>query len=239
MAVQRNSDTKKLFDEMQSLGECVTRATFSFAFPSSMPPRDEAEFRTLCRSQADAFKCVKEKTKGGVPIIRRGLVSYVGNRAKHHKRYCTNLASEPSRKFLEASRCLRDKRFPAYKASDVEFVELLKEIARRNYTDATIELKRICCAILNFRKSLIDDMGAECAQHKPIIEELAYQVVSDDINLVCEEEDKLVKTCAKLEPLQFKRQQPNAKPDPRTSAPTLALYLVATLGEPNHRGFSL
>lgn len=72
----------------------------------------------------------------------------------------------------------------------------------------------------------------ECSAYKAIIEELSGNVASEDMNLVCEEEEKLAKTCAKLEPLQFKRLT-NFQPNPKLPTAALATYLVVTLGEPN------
>lgn len=53
-------------------------------------------------------------------------------------------------------------------------------------------------------------------------------MVGPDLNLVCEEEEKMTKECAELKPLEFPREF-----DPATNASpsSTGLYLIATLGE--------
>lgn len=67
------------------------------------------------------------------------------------------------------------------------------------------------------------------------MEEISTQIASDDLNLVCEEEEKLAKLCPTLEPLQFKRNSSYSPRGDRESPAVVGLYLFATLGEPAAR----
>lgn len=62
------------------------------------------------------------------------------------------------------------------------------------------------------------------------MEEFANAVVTSDIELICEDEDNLLKnTCPKLEPLPIPKGIFQLKSD--NSPTAILLYLVATLGE--------
>lgn len=197
-----------------------------------MPPKSEAELKALCKSQADGFKCIKERTKGGPGPIRRGLVGYVTGRMKHHKKYCSDTSSQRSREFVAATKCLLERRLTHFRNNDLELLQVFEEVARRNYNDSAAELKRICCSFHTFRRNFLEATGQECAAHKLMVEELADTIVSEQLNLVCDDEEKLSKICPKLEPLQFKRVS-NFEPGSRLPFSVLAIYLIATLGEPN------
>lgn len=58
---------------------------------------------------------------------------------------------------------------------------------------------------------------------------MASSIVTDDVTIVCDEEEKLSITCPKLEKLPIDRIQLDKTPPPAV----LALYAFATLGEPS------
>lgn len=45
-----------------------------------------------------------------------------------------------------------DKKSGVYKQIDVNFINTLTEIVKKNFDDAKIELKYICCSLINYRK---------------------------------------------------------------------------------------
>lgn len=77
-------------------------------------------------------------------------------------------------------------------------------------------------------------MGQECASHGQLIRAMSdSQGPGENLQLLCEDEDKLAKVCPKLEPIEVGAAQTGAGSGlaANTSAATLGLYLVATLGE--------
>lgn len=59
---------------------------------------------------------------------------------------------------------------------------------------------------------------------------MIFSIVPNDVSLICEDEDKMMtKVCPKLEPLNLSKTFNPRKED---SPQQLALYLIATLGEP-------
>lgn len=69
----------------------------------------------------------------------------------------------------------------------------------------------------------------ECSAYKSVIEPLVYSIVTNDMDLVCEDEEKLLhKTCPKLsQPL---KENKSFKLESSNSPAVLTLYLFATLG---------
>lgn len=188
------------------------------------------EFKASCRSQSEGFKCIKERTKGSVPLLRRGLMTFVATRQRQHRRFCTNLESEHTKRFIQATTCIMEKRLAPMKANDGLLVQNLVEIYRRNYNDSALELKQFCCTFFNFKKNFRELVGDECSNHKPAAEDLLNQIITDDLMLICDDDDKLTKVCPKLEQLVAK-PDPNFKLAQGRSPPGMALYLIATLGE--------
>lgn len=78
-------------------------------------------------------------------------------------------------------------------------------------------------------QAIIDSVAPECLSSKAQVEEMIMSIIPNDINLICEDEEKLsTKVCPNLEPVKIPK-----KFDERTgSSPSATvLYLVATLGE--------
>lgn len=128
------------------------QSVYSFLYPSSYLPTTVESLKRSCISQTEGFKCVKDRSRTAPAILKRGLASLIQNRQRYHKKICTNLESEPSRKALQAFKCIMDKKFPLYQELDAKLANSLSEIRRRNYSDAAAELKYICCTMLNYRK---------------------------------------------------------------------------------------
>lgn len=76
------------------------------------------------------------------------------------------------------------------------------------------------------------NIGAECAEHKEHIEEALQSVSSNELSLVCEEEEKLEKLCPKLEPIKLDGKQQANKLFANLSPAVMGIYIVSTLGEP-------
>lgn len=212
------------------------QSIFSFLYPASFPPKTQNEFKAACKSQSEGFKCLKEKTKGTLPLLRRGVLTMVSTRQRHHRRYCTNLESEHSKRFLQGTKCFMEKRFKSFNEADSDLVRTLAAIMRNNYKDASLELKQICCSFFNYRKRFHEAVGEECASHKGMADDLLQSIMVEDVSLVCEDEEKLSKVCPKLEKVDLEplRRDPTFKVGPGgQSGSTMALYLFATLGEPN------
>jgi hypothetical protein len=68
-----------------------------------------------------------------------------------------------------------------------------------------------------------------CAKHKEMLEELISSMVVEDTAIICDDEEKVAKTCAKFEPLTISGKYNGNL----NSGPALSLFLVTTLGEPN------
>ena len=146
-----NDDEKAVVENLQSFGDYLTKATFVFHYPETRPPRTETELKTLCKSQSEAFKSLREKTKGARGFIRRGFLMFVSSRQVHHRKYCTNTSSEPAQKFVAMGKCIMDKKFDSFRQNEMVMAQTLNEIARRNYNDSSLELKQICCTFYNLR----------------------------------------------------------------------------------------
>lgn len=143
-----------MLESINKFGPCVINSTYSFLYPSAYLPQSLPEHKRLCKSQVDAIKCVKDKSKGSVAILRRGLLAYMNSRQRHHRKYCSNPeTSEQARKFVEASKCAMEaKKFASFRATDSEFAQTLLEILRLNYNDSSAELKRMCCTFHTYKK---------------------------------------------------------------------------------------
>lgn len=76
----------------------------------------------------------------------------------------------------------------------------------------------------------MEKSAPECAAARAQVEEMIMSIVSNDISLICEDEEKLTsKVCPKLEPMKLAK---DFKPEPGNSPSSALLYLIATLGEP-------
>lgn len=225
-------DDKALVASIEEYGSYIVKGTFSFLYSYAHPPKTEAELKARCKSLSEAFKYLKEQTKGAPAFVRRGMLSFVSSRQPHYRKYCTNTSSEASRKFVAATKCVMEKKFGAFKQTDSILAQTIFEIARRNYTDPSVELKQICCLLYTSKKHFKEAISPECNEHREIIEELIDEIINKESKLVCEDDDKLAKLCPKLEPLQFKLIDNYSSPGGKSSA-GLVIYLIATLGEPN------
>lgn len=127
-------------------------SVFSFIYPDSYPPTTQEALRESCRRQADGFKCLREKSRQTTAILRRGLSTFVQNRQRHRRRICQDLNGAQARAFLQANKCLMEKKLPTFKSLDTELANSAVELVRRNYDDSATELKYLCCAIINYRK---------------------------------------------------------------------------------------
>lgn len=142
----------KLLESLKSLDDCMLQSVFSFIYSSSSPPTTIDGLRNSCRSQTEGFKCVRDRSKNAPAILKRGLLTFVQNRQRYHKKYCTNVNSELSKQFVRDLKCIMDKKLPTYKSIDTEFANSLLEIRKRNYNDSAQELKYLCCSIINYRR---------------------------------------------------------------------------------------
>lgn len=117
------------------------------------------ELKRICKQQADGIRCTKDKTRGAPPLLRRGLMSYVGLRQKFHKKFCSQPDSEASRRLVRDYKCILEKRREAYVRIDSKFGFALTEIHRRNYNDSSIELKYMCCTFYQYKRVSISPKG--------------------------------------------------------------------------------
>lgn len=100
----------------------------------------------------DGFKCVRERSRGALPILRRGLVTFIQGRQRFHRKYCTDPNSEASQNFVKDFRCIMDKKLKVYNQIDSDFSNTLNEIYKKNFNDSKKELGYLCCALVNYRK---------------------------------------------------------------------------------------
>lgn len=176
------------------------------------------------------------------------MLAFVGNRQKHLKKICTNLDGDYSRKFVEASKCAMERRYDAFKANHDTLTMRFQQIFLANYNNASLELKQFCCSFYIVKQRIPETIGQECAAHREILEEMEASTSPSEMNLICEEDDKLAKICPTLGPIeqpgkggggpvpsslasQFKSGAGD-KEQPKFTSAGLGMYLVATLGEP-------
>lgn len=84
--------------------------------------------------------------------MRRGLLTFISGRQRYHKKYCSNVNSGLSQKFLKDLTCILDKKANLYEQIDSDFANTLIELKKKNFDDAKIELKYLCCSLINYRK---------------------------------------------------------------------------------------
>lgn len=137
---------------LESLQHCVLRSAFSFLEPESYPPSTLEQWRGQCKAQSEAFRCVKDNSKAAPALIKRGMSSLVSYRQRHQRKYCTNLNSEATKKFVAATKCIVDKRLDTYRKLDSDYMSKLRAIKLANFNDAAPELQHMCCATLKWRK---------------------------------------------------------------------------------------
>lgn len=135
-------------------------ATYSFLYPSSYPAASLEALGRQCQRQSEAFKCIREQTKGSPSLIRRGLLAYVQSRQRYHRRLCANPQGQAAREFVAAMQCVMEKRLASFKAADEYLLRQFTLILRKNYNDSAPELKQICCTFWNFQRvSTTDPLG--------------------------------------------------------------------------------
>lgn len=219
---------------IKSVEDCIVDAADSFIYERSFVPTTTEKLASTCKRKLEGFKCIKEKLKSGVPaIVKRGMLNYVQGRQRYHKKYCTNVNSELSKSYTRDMDCLMKHKFQKYHELESILSNKAVEIERRNYNDSAPELKQICCALYTHRRNMLSAIGAECSASKDKIEELITETVSDDLSMVCEDEEKMIsKVCPKLESLNVSNKF-DAKNN--TNSAGLFIYLMATLGEPELR----
>jgi hypothetical protein len=110
------------------------------------------EMRKACRVQTEAFKCLKERTKGAHSIVRRGLVTLAGTRQRQQRRLCTNLESDLTKQFVESNKCIMSNVAEKMRVNDMKLVLTHGEILKRNYNESAAELKQFCCSLHDYRK---------------------------------------------------------------------------------------
>lgn len=145
-------DPKKLLENLKTFDSCVIPAGFSFVNKDYRPPKSMDEMRASCKRQAEMIKCLKDRTKNSPALVRRSMLAYANGRQKHHKKYCTNLASQQTRDFVDAMSCVMNKRLDSYLRSDSIFANSIEEIKRLDMNDSSVELKQICCALYKLRR---------------------------------------------------------------------------------------
>lgn len=231
LATGSQTNNTKLSAILKSVDPCVTQSVYSYIYPQSRPPTSVSQLVSICKAQSEAYKCLRERSRVAPALIKRGLASLVATRQRHSKKYCTNPAGELSKKFLDANRCVSEKKPLAYEEIDSRFAHTLIAIKAANFNSSAVELNQLCCAVYSWRKNLLAQTELDCPKHKEIIEEMLSSIVSSEINLICEDEEKLsVKVCPKLEPLQ--KIKKGKFPIESESSPSInVLYLIATLGE--------
>ena len=188
------------------------------------------EFKQRCQAQLEAIKCVKEKTRGAAPLVRRGLLAYSQSRQKFHKKFCTNFQSELTRNYVEDSKCLSEKKFDHFKKIHQDYALTLSEIYKKNYNDSAIELKQFCCLLRSIRQRHSTGFLPECPNTQETVDEMANGVTPGESEMICDDEEKLAKICPKLEQLKLPATFNRTR---GVSAATLGIYIIATLGEPS------
>lgn len=204
---------------------CVLKTSTSFLYPVAYPPVNMEQMQADCKEKSEAIQCIKDQSKHRPlsPLIKRGLTTFAQARAKFVKKYCTNLSSSQTKKFVSDTKCIMEKKFKAFEKTDTEFSSDLLTIARAKGL-GDMELKYFCCAFYKFTRSQVNNIQPECPDSKKTVEEL----YSFDINLLCEDEEKLADKCPKLAPIE-KRHKFERKPG--TGPEVMGLLIVATLGE--------
>lgn len=117
-----------------------------------MPPTTTEALEKSCKSQSEGFKCVRDRSRSTSGILRRGLLTFIQGRQRYHKKYCTRVNGELSRQLVSDFKCIVDKKLASYVKIDSDFGNTLLELVKRNYADAGVELKYLCCAIINYRR---------------------------------------------------------------------------------------
>lgn len=138
--------------------------------------------------------------------------------------------SEQSQAYLRDMSCLMKHKLNRFKELDSLLCTKAEAIERRNYNDSAPELKQICCALYTHKRNMLASIGPECAASREKIEELVLETVTEDLSLVCDDEDKMItKVCPNIDKLDLSK-----KFDPKTSSNSagLFIYLITTLGEP-------
>lgn len=162
--------------------------------------------------------------------MKRGVLAFIQGRQRQYRKYCTNLKSEVSKKYVEDMKCITEKKFDTFNKVEASLGSRALAILNKNYTDSGVELKQICCTLYTHKKNMLSAFGSECPKSKDTMEEYVGQQVTQDIEIICEDEEKtLTKTCPTLEKLSFSNVYDIDK-NPNSAG--LFLYLVATLGEP-------
>lgn len=218
-------------EAIRSVEGCIVEASDSFLYEKSYPPTTTEQLNASCKRKTEAFKCIKDKLKSGVPgLAKRGLLSYVQGRQKYQKKYCTDVNSEQSKTYLRDMSCLMKHKFQRFKELDNLLCTKAMAIEKRNYNDSAPELKQICCALYTHKRNMLASIGPECAASREKIEELVLETVTEDLSLVCDDEEKMItKVCPTIDKLDLSKRF-----DPKTDANSAGtfIYLVTTLGEP-------
>lgn len=226
-AKENSSD---IYENLKKFDDCIIKASFSNLHPANYPPTTTESLNKLCKVQADAIKCIKEKSKGTHSMVRRGMVAYVASRQKHQKKYCTNPNSEQSKKFVADMKCIREVNFESRRKLESDVALKIEQLAKKDLRDPALELRYLCCAVRDIKKGLLDGARRDCPRSMETYEEMISNVYPEEINLVCDDEEKLDKACSTLEPLKISGE---FVPRPGNSPSVLALFIVSTLGEPN------
>lgn len=163
--------------------------------------------------------------------MNRGVKTFLQHRSRHTKKVCANLNSETSKSFVAAMKCIMDNKFAVYNKADSLFANRVAEIERLNFRDSATELKYLCCSLVELRRDMSDNLGAQCSQHKLVVEEMASSIITSDLSLICEDKEKLLaEVCPSIKPLNV-----TGNFNPSSSPSITTLYLIATLGEPEEK----
>lgn len=208
------------------LEPCVAKSTYTLIYEPSYPPTTKEAFQKHCEVKYEAFKCVKELLKKGkyLPLIKRGITGYVQARARFTKKYCTNIESKETQALINDFKCIIENREKEYRQLDLDVVKEMSELRQASGLGDK-ELKYICCSIMKYRRSLTSSLGPQCAASKTRIEELATSIVPDNINIICDDDEKHLEECNRLPVLE------KLEGKPKYSAIVIILYLVATFGD--------
>lgn len=232
-----NDAEERFIQSLISVQDCIVNSTESYVHEYVYPPTTVAQLTKTCNRKTEAFKCIKDKVKGpGFPgLAKRGLLTYVQGRQKYHKKYCADVQSEDSKAYLRDMSCLIKNKLARYREIDAVLLNSAHEVHRRNYTDPALELKHLCCALYTYKRDKLNAIQPECTPSREKIEEQINETVTDDLSIVCEEEEKLMsKVCPNLpDKLQVSKEFSRKRGENRMNSATLIIYLIATLGEPN------
>lgn len=162
-------------------------------------------------------------------IIKRGLSGFLSAKSRMNKKYCTNMNSDLSKRYVSDMKCLLEKKADDFIRLETILASKIDAILERNYNDSAAELKQICCALYTIKRDMHKlNIEKACPDAKITSDEYINEHVRDDVSLICEDEDKLMtKICPKIDKLDLKTPVLGKG----LNSAGLIIYLIATLGD--------